>query len=288
MEADVAGFSERLINCRFERDDAAKEFNPLGLRLRRLRPRQDQHPGESACGLGHQVRECRGEPPPRAAEIGPGEDHARTRDPDADLAGAPDCHQEDIWTCAASRAEISGRDDRRCRAGKRSRVGRKIAENSGGEGAETAPEREQSEICDAILRKASGQDDNDDCADDGADHPEPAFAQRGAKLRLAHDRGGATRPIRVVELEPERDEQGETDGGPQPNGKEQRRAIVASASGRLQLNRNDAALACIVAIPYENALRDTQLARVGVRLVQWLVTRRPCTASALSRNLRSI
>src|SRR5260370_33263141 len=30
--------------------------------------------------------------------------------------------------------------------------------------------------------------------------------------------------------------------------------IVASASGRLQLNRNDAALACIVVIPSENAL----------------------------------
>src|SRR5258708_13028979 len=100
MEADVAGFSERLINCRFERDDAAKEFNPLGLRLRRLRPRQDQHSGEAACGLGYQVRECRGEPPPRTAEIGPGEDHARARDPDADLAIAPDRHPATITTYA--------------------------------------------------------------------------------------------------------------------------------------------------------------------------------------------
>jgi hypothetical protein len=56
-----------------------------------------------------------------------------------------------------------------------------------------------------------------------ADHPEPSFAQRGPKLRLAHNRRGATRPIRAVELEPERDEQGKTHGGPQPNGKEQRR-----------------------------------------------------------------
>src|SRR3984893_5750591 len=78
MEAYVAGFSQGLINCRFERDDPAEELAPLGLRVRRLRPRE--RTGESACGLGRQVGECRSEPPPGAAEIGPSEEHARTYD----------------------------------------------------------------------------------------------------------------------------------------------------------------------------------------------------------------
>src|ERR1700732_4120385 len=84
VEAYVAGFSEGLISCRFERDDAAEELAPCGLRVRRLRPRQ--RTGESACGLGCQVGECRSEPPPGAAKIRPREDPGRPRDPAADLA----------------------------------------------------------------------------------------------------------------------------------------------------------------------------------------------------------
>ena len=65
--------------------------------------------------------------------------------------------------------------------------------------------------------------------------PTLVAAMIGTKLCMAHNRRGAASPIRVVELEPERDEEGETHGGPQPNGKEQSRASLASGSGKLQL-----------------------------------------------------
>ena len=43
-------------------------------------------------------------------------------------------------------------------------------------------------------------------------------------MRLAYDRRGRARPISVVELEPERDVEGETDRGPEPQPKQQRRS----------------------------------------------------------------
>ena len=43
--AQVAGLSERLVDHRIERDDAAQEFAPLGLRVRHLRS-----PPLPACG----------------------------------------------------------------------------------------------------------------------------------------------------------------------------------------------------------------------------------------------
>jgi hypothetical protein len=65
--------------------------------------------------------------------------------------------------------------------------------------------------------------------------PRLVAAMIGTKLCMAHNRRGAASPIRVVELEPERDEEGETHECPQPNGKEQSRASLASGSGKLQL-----------------------------------------------------
>src|SRR5262249_61940020 len=56
-------------------------------------------------------------------------------------------------------------------------------------------------------------------------HPEPAFAQRSAELRLAHDCRGGAGPKRIVELEPEGDEQSQTNGSPKPQAKKQRLAI---------------------------------------------------------------
>jgi hypothetical protein len=58
----------------------------------------------------------------------------------------------------------------------------------------------------------------------GADHPEPALAQGCTKVRLAYDRRRRARPRSVVELEPERDTEGETDRGPEPQPEQQRRA----------------------------------------------------------------
>ena len=39
----------------------------------------------------------------------------------------------------------------------------------------------------------------------------PAFAQRSAKVRLTNESGGCTRPVRVVELQPKRKIERETD-----------------------------------------------------------------------------
>jgi hypothetical protein len=73
-----------------------------------------------------------------------------------------------------------------------------------------------------ILREACGQYHDRCCADHGADHPEPSLAQRSPELRLTDGRRGGTGPKGVVEFEPERDEESETDGSPQPNAEEER------------------------------------------------------------------
>ena len=45
--AQVAGFSERLVDCRFERDHAADELAPARLRVRQFRAGGGQHAGKS-------------------------------------------------------------------------------------------------------------------------------------------------------------------------------------------------------------------------------------------------
>src|SRR5262245_59169056 len=59
-----------------------------------------------------------------------------------------------------------------------------------------------------MLRRTGA--DNNDCyrADDRADHPERAPAQRSAEGRLADDGRRCASPLRVLELEPEGDIKG--------------------------------------------------------------------------------
>jgi hypothetical protein len=150
----------------------------------------------------------------RAAEISTGEDDAGARDPDADLARPRDRQQEDIRTRASGRAEIVGGNDRRGIAGERGRVGCEVAEHRSGESAESAPEGKKHQKGNAILRKARGQHHDHCGADRGADHPEPALAQRSSELGLAHNRRGGTGPKGIVELEPERNEESEAHSRP--------------------------------------------------------------------------
>src|SRR5262249_35279739 len=86
---------------------------------------------------------------------------------------------------------------------------------------------QESEIRDPILRKECGQHHDHDGAHNRSDHPEPAFAQRSAELWLADDRRGGAGPKRIVEFEPEGDEQSQTNGRPKSQAKKQRLAIRA-------------------------------------------------------------
>ena len=144
--------------------------------------------------------------------------------PMPDLAGAGDAEHEGVAVRAAGRAELIAGDDRRRVAGQRRRIGREVAQQRGDEGAGGAPQRQADEKADAVLREARGQHDDRDRAHHGADHAEPALAQRGAEVRLADDRRRGAGPVRVVELEPERDVKGKADRGPQAQAEQQRRA----------------------------------------------------------------
>ena len=55
--AQVAGFSERLVDCRFERDHAADELAPARLRVRQFLPGKGQHVGKSARYRNPQIGE---------------------------------------------------------------------------------------------------------------------------------------------------------------------------------------------------------------------------------------
>ena len=55
--AHMAGFPERLVDCRFERDDTADELATLGLRIRQMLIRRCQHARKAARDLGRQIGE---------------------------------------------------------------------------------------------------------------------------------------------------------------------------------------------------------------------------------------
>ena len=224
MIAELGGLPDRLVDHRIERDDPPDELASDRLRLRQAWPGQRQGAGKSARDFGRQAREQRGQPALGAAEIGPGEDDAGAHDADADLARAGDRQHEDVRIWASGRAERVGGDDRRGVAGERRRIGGEVAQQGGEESADTAPQRQDAEKGDAILRKAPGQHHDCHGAHHGADHAEPPFAQRSAKMRLTDDRRRRAGPKGIVELEPERDVERETDRSPEPQAKQQRRS----------------------------------------------------------------
>src|SRR4029077_12253749 len=94
----------------------------------------------------------------------------------------------------------------------------------GNKRADRTPERQAYEKTDAVLRETRRQHYDRDRAYQGADHAKPSLAKRRAEKRLAHQRGGRAGPRSVVELQPERDVESKTDGGPQSQTEQHRRA----------------------------------------------------------------
>src|SRR5215831_12325942 len=74
-----------------------------------------------------------------------------------------------------------------------------------------APQRQTHKKSDAILRETRCQHHDRHAANNRADHAIPALAQRCAEVRLTNESGGHTRPVRVVEFEPKRKIERETD-----------------------------------------------------------------------------
>jgi hypothetical protein len=175
-------------------------------------------------------REHGGEPLPGAAEIRAGQHDPGAYDADPDLAHAGDGEHEGVAVHAAGRAELIAGDDCGRVAGERCRVGGEVVQQRGGQRAGGAPQRETDEKRGPLLGEASREHDDCERAHDGADHAEPALAQRGAELRLAHDRGRGASPERVVELEPERHVKREADRGPHTQSEEQGRTCPPQGS----------------------------------------------------------
>ncbi len=146
-----------------------------------------------------------------AAEIGQAKDQAGARDSDADLASPPNRDPEHLRTGASGRSERVGGDDCSGIAGERGPVGGKVAQQGGDESADAGPHGQKCEKADPILREQRSQCYDHRGADHCADHAEPALAQCGSKLRLAYDCRRGPSPERIVELQPERDVEGETD-----------------------------------------------------------------------------
>ena len=85
-----------------------------------------------------------------------------------------------------------------------------------------APQSQTEQKQDPVLRKAGGHHHDRDSTDRAANHEEPALAQGRADLRLTHEPGRSAGPERVVEFEPIRDIERQTDRRPDPQSIEQR------------------------------------------------------------------
>ena len=81
------------------------------------------------------------------------------------------------------------------------------------EAAQAGEQRQPDQEDDVLLRKGCDQQHDRNRADHGPDRAIPAFPQRRAEAGLAHHRGGASRPIGVVQLKRVGDEQSEAGGG---------------------------------------------------------------------------
>ncbi len=212
--AEVGGLSDRFIDDGIERADTPDQLPPNRTRFRLLRSGQQERAGKPSGDFSGNRSELGDQPTPGVPEIGAGEHDTRADDADADLAGAGDGEHESLAVRAPRRAEFVARDDRRSIAGKRRRVGREVAQVRGEEPADRAPQSQTQQKSGAVLRKAGGQDDDCHGADHRADQSERGLAQGGAETGLTDDRGGRCRPVRVVELQPERNVECQADRGP--------------------------------------------------------------------------
>ncbi len=143
-------------------------------------------------------------------------------DANANLGTAGHRQRKSLAVHASGRPELVARDNCCRNPGELRREGKEIAQYCGDKGACGTPQSQAREKSDAVLRETGGQHHDRYPAHDRADHAVPALAQRSAKMGLANQSRGRSGPVRIVELEPERDVKRETDRDPQPQAKEQR------------------------------------------------------------------
>ena len=223
MVPELGGLADRLVDHRVERNDTPDELAPHWLRLRKLGSRQRQSTSEPAGNFGGEGGEQGGQPALRATEIGSRQHDAGGDDANADLGAADDGEHKGVAVCAPEIPELAARDDCRRDPGKLRRNGYRVAKYRGNESTPRAPQCQTHEKGDAVLRETRSQYHDRHGAHYSADHAEPTSAQRSAEVWLTNESRGHSGPVSVVELEPKRDIERETDRNPQPQAKEQRR-----------------------------------------------------------------
>ena len=222
--ADLRRLADRCVDHWVEGNDPAEKFPARRWGVGGFAPGHRECIAEATGDAGRQIREQRGQPPASAAKVGAGENDARGGDADANLAGSGHSQQKGVVGIHATDcAEQVAGDDRHRVAGQHRRIGREVAQQHRYERARRAPHCQRAQKGNAVLRKASNQHHAHHCADEGADHPEPALAQRSAELRQADNRRRRARPKRVVELQPERDVKSQRHRRPESQSEQQRR-----------------------------------------------------------------
>src|ERR1700731_3138620 len=120
-------------------------------------------------------------------------------------------------------------DDRDGIAGQHETVGGEVPCILRAERAEADPQRECAEKKHALLRKEADEEQRDGCTDQRSDEAVEALGQYKSALRLRYDENREERPLRLIEIEGERYQQGNQPRCSRLRGKDHRGATLQLA-----------------------------------------------------------